>query len=243
MRIPSAVFGAETICRIFCCFTCVVVSAAASRSADLYNLDFTAPDVGSYQVTLGSPSVQPSVGPFTDALVFDGLPGGEQIQLPIETIAPGYNLQFDVLAHGLANSDYSFGIYLGTATAHAVRFHGGLNSVYVYQNTPFLNFSLTPFADDLAYHFDISLSAPESSWSVAINGTSLFSGPLDSTALQDIRFGISPWIGGAANAPNTYVALDNVLVSTIPEPSISALVVAGIFAWWKSNCRKNQNRS
>jgi hypothetical protein len=243
MKIVAAVFETGTSRRTLTCFVCLFISAATSRAVDLYNLDFTAPELGTYQVTLGNPSVQSAAGPFTDALIFDAVTGGEQIRLPTGQIAPQYELQFDIFAHNLLNSDYSFGVYLDTATVRAVNFHGGLNSIYVYQPSPFLNFSLAPLANDSVYHFDVTLNAQSAVWSVAINGTSLFDGPWDGAVLQDVRFGLAPWIGGAANAPNTYVALDNVVVSLVPEPSAAALSVAGFLVWLKLHRRKIQSGS
>jgi hypothetical protein len=242
MKTVAAVFGTAASRRAFTCFACLLISAAASRAVDLYNLDFTATELGTYQVTLGNPSLQSAVGPFADALVFDAVTGGEQIRLPVGTSGPQYEIQFDVLAHNLLNSDYSFGFYLDTATVHSVNFHGGLNCIYVYQPSPFLNYSLAPLVNDSVYHFDVGLNTQSSVWSVAINGTSLFDGPCDGAVLQDIRFGIALWIGGAANAPSTYVALDNVVVSLVPEPSSAALSFAGALAWLKFHRRNNRSR-
>ena len=221
MKIPNAVLG------VFFAVTLPV----ASRAAELYNLDFTPPDLGTYQVMAGSPSVQSTIGTFTDALVFDAVSGGEQIRLPIGTTAPQYELQCDVLTHNLINSDYAFGVYFGTAAVRTVNFDGGLNSIYVYQSSPFLNLSLSSLTNDSACHLDVMLDSLNSVWSVAINGNSLFSGSLDSASLTDIRFGLAPWIGGAANAPNTCVALDNVIVSTVPEPAAAGLAAAGVLLW------------
>ncbi len=206
----------------------LLLSPAGASAMDLYDLDFTAPEIGVYQVTAGSPAIQASVGPFTDAAVFDAETGGEQIRLPIATAAPRYELQFDLLPHNLLNSDYSFGVYFDTAVVRSVNLHGGLNGIYLYQSAPFLNLSLAVFANESVYHFAIVLDAEASEWSVALNGNSLFSGACDAAALEGIRFGISPWLGGAANAPNTYVALDNVLVSAVPEPSVAALAATGV---------------
>ena len=238
MKILTAAWGrGENLKSLFCVFF-AFLSPAASRAVDLYNLDFTTPESGTYQITLGNPSVQSPVGPFADALVFDAVTGGEQIRLPIGTAAPQYELQCDVLAHSLLNSDYSFGIYFDTTTVRSVIFHGGLGSVYVYQSSPFLNFSLAPLADDSVYHLDVLLDTQSMDWLVAINGNLLFDGPLDGAALQDIRFGIAPWFTGAANAPNTCVALDNVIVSAVPEPAVAGLVAAGALLWLKLGNRR-----
>lgn len=242
MKIREAVLVTGTSFRTFACFVCLLISAATLRAVDLYNLDFTPPELGTYQVTAGNPSVQSSVGPFTNALVFDAVTGGEQIRLPIGTVAPEYELQCDVLTHNLRNSDYAFDVFSGTPAVNTVNFDGGLNSLYVYQSVPFLNLSLSSLTDDWVYHLDVMLDLQNSEWSVAINGNSLYSGPLAGSALQDIRFGLAPWIGGAANAPNTYVALDNVIVSAIPEPAAAGLAAAGVLLWLKLQRRSIQLR-
>ena len=221
---------------------CVAASPAAARGTELYNLDFTPPDSGTYQVALGNPTVQSSVGPFTDALVFHAVTNGEQIRLPIAMTVPEYDLQFDLFAHNLTDSDYSFSVFLDGTAIRSVNFQGGLNSVYVYQGNPFLNLSLLSLANDATYHLDVLLDLQSSVWSVAVNGMSLFNGPLDGAALEDVRFGIAPWIGGAANTPDTYVALDNVLVATVPEPSFVGLAAAGILLWLQLRHRRCQAR-
>lgn len=228
MKILAAVFKERAGLKSLMGAMGILLSPAVASAVDLYGLDFTAPDIGAYQVTVGSPAIQASVGPFTDALVFDAGTGGGQIRLPIATTAPRYEFQFDLLTHNLLNSDYSFGVYFDTATVRSVNLHGGLNEIYLYQSSPFLNLSLAALANDSVYHFAIALDAENSGWSVAINGNSLFSGACDAAALRGVRFGLAPWIGGAANAPNTYVALDNVLVSVVPEPSVAALGAAGV---------------
>jgi hypothetical protein len=210
------------ICGFLAC-----LSPALAPAAELYNLDFTPPDLGVYQVTAGNPTVQATAGTLTDALVFHAVSGGEQIRLPIGVAASQYNLQCDVLVQNLASSDYSFEVYFDTEAVSTVGFSGGVNSVDVYQSSPYLSFSLAPLDNDSVYHLEVTLDSLNPSWSMAINGTSLFSGPLGGTVLQDIRFGLAPWMSGAANAPNTDVALDNVIVS-VPEPTATALVATAI---------------
>lgn len=240
MKILKAVYGKGTGLKLPLGVLLAVILSPASRATELYNLDFTPPDVGTYQIMAGSPSVQSTVGPLTDALVFDAVSGGEQIRLPIGATAPEYELQCDVLAQNLANSDYAFRVFFGSTTSQALIFDGGLNSVYVYQSSPFLNLSLAPLANDSVYHLDVILDLQNSDWTVAINGTQLFSGLLVGSGLQDIRFGLAPWIGGATNAPNVQVGLDNVVVSAVPEPAAAGLFVAGVWLWFRLQRRNSQ---
>jgi hypothetical protein len=227
MKIQDAVCGSTANRKWLWCGLLACLSSALAPAEELYYLDFTPPDLGAYQVMAGNPTVQATAGPLTDALVFHAVSGGEQIRLPIGAAASQYDLQCDVLAQNLANSDYAFGIYFDTEALSTVGFSGAVNSIYVYQSSPFLSFSLASLNNDSVYHLEVMLDSLNSLGSVAINGTSLFSGPLGGTALQDIRFGLAPWIGGAADAPNTDVALDNVIVS-VPEPTAAALAATAI---------------
>jgi hypothetical protein len=195
MKILAAVFRGGTKFKSFICVSCILGSPPVARAVDWYRLDFTAPDLGSYQVTAGSPVIQATAGVFSDALVFDAVTGGEQIRLPIGSAAPRYELQFDLLTHNLLNSDYSFGVYFDTAVVRSVNLHGGLNGIYLYQSAPFLNLSLAALANESVYHFAIALDAVASEWSVALNGNPRFSGACDAAALEGIRFGISPLKG------------------------------------------------
>jgi hypothetical protein len=241
-KIPAGGSEQRTNLKLLIVALWVAAAPAAARAAELYNLDFTPPDSGTYQVTVGNTMVQSSVGPLTDALVFHAMANGEQIRLPIAMPAPGYDLQFDLFAHNMANSDYSFGVFLDGTATRSVNFHGGLNSVYAYQSNPLLNFSLMPLTNDAAYHLDVLLDLQSSAWSLAVNGVPLFDGPLGGAGLPDIRFGLAPWIGGAANAPNTYAALDNVRVTAVPEPSVVGLAASGILLWLHLRHRRFQAR-
>lgn len=242
MNIPAGGSEQRTNLKLLIVALCVAAAPAAARAGELYNLDFTPPDSGTYQMTLGNPTVQSSVGPFTDALVFHAVASGEQIRLPIAMPAPGYDLQFDLFAHNVANSDYSFGVFLDGTATRSVNFHGGLNSVYAYQSIPFLNLSLISLTNDATYHLDVVLDLQSSVWSMAVNGMSLFNGPLGGAGLPDVRFGIAPWIGGAANAPDSYVALDNVQVAAVPEPPVVGLATPGILLWLQLRHRRFQAR-
>jgi hypothetical protein len=241
MNVQTAVSEIGTRLRPLVCAICVGILPPASRASALFDLDFTAPDLGAYQMVAGTPSIQASAGVFTDALIFDAVTSGEQIRLPIGVSGPRYEIGFDVLTHNLVNSGYSFGVYFDTPTVRSVNFHGGLGNVYLYQSFPFLNLSLASLVDDAVYHIDVALDAEHSAWSVVINGNPLFSGSCDAAAFQGIRFGTSRWLGSAADAPESYVALDNVRVSVVPEPSAAALAGCGVLAWLRFYRRKFQN--
>ncbi len=202
------------------------VAAASSSATELYNLDFTSNDVGTYQTIFGNPTVQSPVGPFANALVFHAVTGYDQIELPITVAAPSYDIQYDVIAHNLLNSQYAFSTFLDTAFATSVDLHGGQNSIEVFQSSPYTLENLEGFSNDQVYHFDISVDLQNNVWSMSINGTPMFSNPVNASSLQDIRFSMAPWIAGAVDGPGTYAALDNVVVTAVPEPTVFNLLIA-----------------
>jgi hypothetical protein len=201
----------------------LLLAVQSVSATELYNLDFTPPDVGTYETVFGNPSVQSSVGPFTDALIFHAVTGYDQIELPIEISSPQYEIQFDVLTHNLLNSQYSFSVLLDTPEVRDVSFNGGLNSISVFQ--PFRESNVGSFLNDQVYHLDISVDLLANLWTVSIDGTQVSSNPINANELDSIRFSMSPWTVGASNAPGTYAALDNVVIDAVPEPSCIALIL------------------
>lgn len=207
-------------------------------ATQLYNLDFSAPEVGSYQTVFGSPSVQSSVGPFSSALMFHAVTTYDQIRLPIEIAAPRYEIQYDVLVHNVVNSQYSFNILLDTPEVRTLDFHGGLNTIYVFQ--PYGSATLATLSNDRVYHVGISVNLPANLWTVSLDGVQEFASPINASSLQAIRFNMSPWIGGAGNAPGTYAALDNVTIEAVPEPGSGALASMGLLVWLLSVYSRSQ---
>lgn len=205
----------------------VVLSGAASSSfaTVLYNLDFAPNDIGTYQTVFGNPSVQSSVGPFANALVFQAN-DYQQIELPIGTAGPDYNIQYDVMTHNLLNSQYGFRIFLDTPYVRTVGLDGGQNNIQVYQNSPYTAEGLMNFSDDQVYHFEITVDLQANLWTVSVDGAQLFSNPFNAASgLEDIRFSLDSVIAPAE--PGTYVALDNVVVvNAAPEPSTVCLLLA-----------------
>jgi hypothetical protein len=197
-------------------------------ATELYALDFSQPEVGAYQTVFGSPSVQHSVGPFTDALVFDAVTSHEQIQLQIGTVGSRYDIKYDVLVHGLSNSQYDFGLLLDTPEVRTLDFHGGLNAISVFQPYPYTLRNIAGFVDDRVYHVGVTVDLAANLWSVAIDGTQRFVNPYNAAGLQSIRFDMSPWIVGATNSPQTYAVIDNVSVAVVPEPTVFSLFLATV---------------
>ena len=201
--------------RIFCALTCLAVGWFTARTAsanELYHLRFDGSDVGAYQTRFGHPTVHRSIGPFTDALIFHAITDYDQIQLPITTADDHYDIQFDLLTHHLTDSQYAFTFFLDTPQVRSVDLHGG--NLSVFQPHTF-DGAVRHFADDHAYHFDITVDLPNNRWSISVNGKLRYTNHIDATALDSIRFSMAPWTGvDPSDAAETYVALDNVVVNT-----------------------------
>ena len=122
------------------------------------------------------------------------------------------------------------GVY-DSVEVRSLNFHGGLDSIYAFQSSPFVSQILATFSNDTLYHIGVSLDLGADVWSVALDGTPVFTNPLNGASLTGIRFGMAPWITGAVDAPDTYAALDNVVLSVIPGPSSVTLAMAGLLLW------------
>lgn len=205
-------------------FAATFVAGNLSAATILYDLDFTGLEIGAYSTVFGHPTVQ-SVGPFTDALIFHAVIGYDQINLAIGGKGTKFNISYDVLVHNLLSSKYSFSMILDTPEVRNVYLHGGLKSIGIYQ--PSSGGLLGGFLNDQVYHFDVSVDLTANLWTVAIDGTQKYAQPVNASALRSIRFNMSPWQGGASDAPGTYAALDNVVVTVVPEPVSGVLSICG----------------
>lgn len=204
---------------------CVYDQASATV---LYDLDFTAPEIGSYSTVFGSPAVVSSFHGLSNALLFHAVSTYDQIRLNIGAAVPGYQIGFDVVTHGLRNSQYAFTTLLDTPEVRLVSFHGVLNDIYVFQPSPYTIQTPQSFVDDTVYHLDIMVDFPNNLWKISVNNVPVFSNPINASDVDSIRFSLAPAIGGAGNSPGTQVAIDNIRVDTIPEPSAYALALSAL---------------
>ena len=88
----------------------------------LYDLGFTPDNINSYQVIFGSPTVVSSFEGLTNALLFHATTTYDQIELPIDTTAPEYQVDFDVVTHDLINSKYAFTMLLDTWDSISIQY-------------------------------------------------------------------------------------------------------------------------
>jgi hypothetical protein len=191
-------------------------------------LDFSPPEVGSYSTVFGSPVVVSSFDGLNDALLFHAVQTYDQVRLNLGVGAPGYQIGFDVVTHGLKNSQYAFSTLLDSTAPHSVSLNGGFNDLEVFQSSPFTAQSLQPFADDTVYHVDIALNFGANLWTMSVNDVPRFSNPINLPDIDSIRFSLAPWTSGASDSPGTQVAIDNISVETIPEPSACVLVFGSL---------------
>jgi hypothetical protein len=205
------------------------VAGCSLSATELYNLDFSANDVGTYQTVYGNPTIQSPVGTFANALVFqppNSIPDYDQIELPFDVTGSYYDIQYDVLTHNLLNSGYGFTVFLDTPVIRSVDLDGNQDTVAVFQPSPYTGENVADFSDGQVYHFDISVDLQANLWTLAIDGTQVFSNPFNASGLQDIRFNLGANIEGASGASGMYAALDNVVVNVVPEPATAQLLIA-----------------
>jgi hypothetical protein len=203
----------------------LLLTAGGLPATELYNLDFTPPEVGQYQVVFGTPSVQPMVGPFTDALVFDAVKSYEQIRLPISVAGSRYEFECDLLVHNLRNSDYVFAVLMDTPNVRTVSFDGRLNRIEAFPS--FTN--LGSFSNDQVYHLTMILDLGANFWSIALDGIERYRSQADASGLQAIRINMGAPGQTPPDAPGVYAAIDNVRVSVVPEPQSLSLLGFGLF--------------
>ena len=192
----------------------------------LYDLGFTPDNINSYQVIFGSPTVVSSFEGLTNALLFHATTTYDQIELPIDTTAPEYQVDFDVVTHDLINSKYAFTMLLDTPEVRNTSLHGGLDALEVFQPNPYTVESLQSFADDTIYHLSFLIDLPNDSWEISVDGVSVYQNAIDATELDDIRFSMAPWYFNAPDDPNALAAIGNLQVEAVPEPSVSWLALS-----------------
>ena len=209
-------------------------------ASTIYDLNFTPPEFGSYTIYSGNPYVAPSIGPFTDALVFratNSIPGiSDQIRLPLGNVGQGVIVSFDVMAHSLRGSKYRFSMFLDTPEVRSVSLNGLSNNAQAFQ--PFAPINLFEFADDQVYHFEISVDLATALWSVSVDGHKWFTRDFAASTLQSIRFSTDKASGVAVPNAETYAALDNILVTTIPEPNTLAFLGLGSLVFMMRSRRR-----
>ena len=137
-----------------------------------------------------------------------------------------FTIDFDVFTQALNNSLHEFVLY---STVARISLQGGLNSIDVFewpQYPPAISHQVQPFADGVPHHFTISADFTQHLWSLSVNGVLVYSSFTSSPDTGGgIGFRLCEWYQGAAFDPDVMVALDNIRVEVVPEPSVGALVL------------------
>jgi hypothetical protein len=197
----------------------------------LHDIDFITPEVGGYSVLSGSPTVVPGFGGFSEALLFHARETyNDKITLGLGAGSPSYSIDFDVVTHGLENSAYAFVIYLATPQTRNIDFHGGLKTIGVFQPAPYFSQGVFAFSDDSPYHLSIFTDFLENRWQVSVNGVSVYENDFNAADIKSMAFSLTSWRYGAVDDPNVQVALDNIRVEAIPEPSVWMLTTLALVA-------------
>jgi len=221
----------------------IVSSQAQSTVVNLYDLNFES-TVQPYGINFGSPTIE-AAGLDGNSLVFNANTSTyEQIELGMGYGFNQYNISFDVLTNGLVGSDYNFALNVDTPQVQNLNLHGsvGLSTFNPGESAPADGGIFGSFVDNQRMRVDINVDIANSLWTVDVDNGAFYSGPFYASGsdITSLRFGLSPWIGGAVLDPNVSVALDNVVVtaSVVPVPAAVWLFVSGLLGLLGFSSRK-----
>jgi hypothetical protein len=191
-------------------------------------------------VIFGSPEVTHVFGAATDnQLVFNSPAGGyEQVKLnwPSAPISGGdYQISFDLMTQNLIDSQYSFTMALDTPIIQNLDIGGYGNWISAFNpmaTGPSVFGNVGHLSDDTLMHVGIDINLNQSLWTITVNGVGQYQGAFYTSGggINDLRFNLSPWQGGAAPAPNISVALDNLQISSVPLPGAGGLLMSALTA-------------
>lgn len=181
---------------------------------------------GPYSLTtvFGNPSLINGALQFNLA---DSSNGYEQVRLMMNSSAPQYHIEFDLLTENLANSQHSFSMLIDTPTVQNLNFNNCCsNPISTFNtNTSTPSNTITTLTDNVAMHVSIDIDLVTDLWSVVITGAgssgSLINDQFYSAedGIRSIRFGLSPAHGEAEPDPSISVYLDNLQVTSVPTPA------------------------
>jgi hypothetical protein len=234
-------------------FFAAVTLSSGGYSQIMYDINFQTADQLVNQVVttgpapehvssiwFGTPEVVAAYGPLTDQpLLFDSngeSPSGPYYYTQIGLTFPNVplssvDLSFDMVDTG---AGHMFTVFFDTPTVRNFYFQDGQISFF---DPYFGGVNIGTYQMGQAYRFDIQLDYLLKQWSFMENnillGTGAFS--LDGN-LDSIRFNYS------ANGPNiSGTAIDNILVVTVPEPSLLGFMVCACPAFLLRYFRQRKN--
>jgi hypothetical protein len=208
-------------------------AATIHRSFDFEEpLDTVGDHPSGMRIYHGDPRVVASFGDLDgQALLFNpNIHAYEQVEIRLGRRQSSYRIDFDVQTQGLVGSDYMFTMLMDTPTVQNVWLHG---QGYIGSHAG----GVGTFTDNQRMHFTIDVDFISRSFVIDTGGIApTFTGVFNPSGsdIQDIRFALSPWKGGAEMDPTVYVGLDNIQISTIPVPGAVWLfgsALAGLGVW------------
>ena len=159
-----------------------------------------------------------------------GILGGAYLQFDLnDPQLAGLNrfiAQVDVFPSGVSTST-GLGIFFDAPAIHKVEFsNDGMLRVL---DATGLNQVIGPYEPRVIYTVRMTFDRAAATWAASINGTPIYSGPVDDIDLQDFRI--------AMTTGNTDVtasaAVDNIIITAaVPEPGTLVLAVLGLVGSW-----------
>jgi PEP-CTERM motif len=134
--------------------------------------------------------------------------------------------QVDVFPSGVSTST-GLGIFFDAPAIHKVEFsNDGMLRVL---DATGLNQVIGPYEPRVIYTVRMTFDRAAATWAASINGTPIYSGPVDDVDLHDFRI--------AMTTGNTDVtasaAVDNIIITAaVPEPGTLVLAVLGLVGSW-----------
>ncbi len=200
-----------------------------AQGISLFDIDFgapthvtgTLPTTGTEsdqvsEVSHGMPTVVSEDGQLNDqSLLFRGRASYEQIRLDVPPGWSKYRVEYDVLTKKLQGSNYVFSVSLDTPQIRQVNLHGGTQAVQNFPK-PLHNIG-AEWTEEQISHFVIEVDFIKNLWQIWKDDLPVLNTTLDAANLRSIRFNLSPWSEGAADALDVEVAVDNIKVIASEE--------------------------
>ena len=236
-------FPCKTIAGVLSFVSAGLLSA---HDFEYYNVTFTTPPhtvglppatdvgfLGPSAVVFGRPTVVSAFGHLQDQpLVFSAI-GYEQIQFNLGRHADNYFVEFDFETRNLNPSLHAFTALFDTPIVHNVYLHGGLQRIQLFSGSG--GGGLGPvWQDDTLHHLRIDADLVNETFTVRLDDLAPASAPFRASSgdVQALRLSLAPWRGDATDDPNVQIAIDNVVIGTvpIPEPATCGLLALGLVA-------------
>ena len=229
------------------------VAEAEAQPTVLYDVDFGSPPhtVGAEPVVgfgafprptptllsvLGaaesSATVVSAFGALSDQpLVLEG-DGGESSNVTLELALPdaeSYHVELDLIVDALPTTADDFVVFIDAPSINRLVFEP-TGDLRVFNSAIGTTQTIGTFAFDTPLSLAMDFDQLTWSWSIALNGSSLFTGPAQGPGATKIRLVLARFAPSGTNPGFRRVALDDLLVTAVPEPARALLLAAAIAA-------------